>query len=179
MRPYLFNDSTAVDHPRVWAAKELAWFFPKVDVVGKARQPFEVLAPGGTSYGNLNFQVLAIRAYNTILERLRTIGDPHAGVLACAYADRTWPEVLSRPFGQLTGVMVRISAAQADVIPDDEDACAVLDMRTAARLADVVRSDGRSRLFGLKQAAKRRFTKAFGAYEGQRGRLSSVLLTLE
>ena len=179
MKPFLFNNSADLYDPRVWADKELAWFFPKVDAVGKARRPFEVLAPGGTTFGNLNFQVHAIRTYNTILDRLRAIGDPHAGVLACAYAERSWPVALVTPFGQLTGVMVRIAAAEAEVLPDDEDARALVEMQTATRLAREVAVHGRAHHRSLQRSAKRRFAKAFGAYERQRGRLSSILLTLE
>jgi hypothetical protein len=179
MDPFLVNNPADIYCPRVWAQKELAWFFPKADVVGKATQSFEVLAPRGTALGQLNGQVLAIRAYNAILERLRTIGDPHAGVLACAYAERSWPEALATPFGRLTGIMVRIATAQSNALPDDDDARAVLEMRAATGLAHEVAVHGRAPLRMLRQAAGKRYVTAFGAYERQRGRLSSILLTVE
>ena len=179
MEPFLFNDLVDVYGPRLWARKELEWFFPKVDAVGKARRPFEVLAPGDTAPGTLKQQVLAIRAYNTILDRLRTIGDPHAGVLACAFAERSWPEALTKHFGRLAGVMVRIASAQSEILPDDDDGRAVLELRTAKRLVRDVASHGRRHLRMLEQAAATRYTTAFGAYGRQRGRMSSILLTLE
>jgi hypothetical protein len=170
------NDS---DSPRTWAHRELAWFFPKVAEVGKGRRPFEVLAPGGSAPGNLDFQVRAIRAYNTILDRLRAVGDPDAGVLECAYAERSWPRELTKLFGHLTGIMVRIASAQSGALPDDDDARAVLEMAHATRLASDVAVYGRLRLRTLERAAERRFARAFSAYQRQRGRMSSILLTLE
>jgi hypothetical protein len=179
LNPLQFNDADDIHSPRVWATEELAWFFPMVDAVGKARQPFEALAPGGCAFGNLSFQVRAIRAYNTILGRLRTIGDPHAGVLACAFAERSWPKELVRPFGRLTGVMVRLAAAEDAALPDDDDARAVVEVRTATDLARHVGWRRPAHLRRLKRAAAWRFDRAFTAYLRARGGLSSILLALE
>jgi hypothetical protein len=172
--------STNVSHcPRPKADAELAWFFPMAAQVGKTTRLFEVLAPGGTALGRLDFQVRSIRAYNTILERLRVMGDPDAGILACAYADRAWPSMLAERFGLLTGIMVRLAVAEAVSLPDDDDALSVLEMHWAERMAHaLVLFDGINvQLFERK--ARVLFDRASRAYQRQRGGMSSVLVMLQ
>jgi hypothetical protein len=155
------------------ADAELEWFFAVAESrMGKRSNFLDSLVPARHREDSLDARLTASRAYRIIEARLQAIGDPHAGVLECAYASARTP-LLSSCFGPLAGVAVRLAAA-AEGLPDDGDALARLERAIGARLGATIEKLGAPALADLARRAEVKFRAAFGAYCRRRRGPSAV-----
>jgi hypothetical protein len=152
------------------ADAELEWFFTQADsdIVGPSAFVANLARvldePGDTT---MEERAEAAHAQRKILRWMQEIGDHDAGVLKVAYTARPWPLKLREKLGRLTGVVVRIAAAEVG-LPDDDLALDALERRTAERLgeAPVERAGPMER---LQRAASPLLRRAFVAYVRERG----------
>lgn len=166
----LTDDHAAVDRftPSGPPDTELQWFFTMAESDMGSRSNFGP-AIGQPHDDSPESRAQAARAHRTILEWLRQIGDPHAGVLQMAYQARPWPLPLREALGRVTGVVVHLGSAEAGPLPDDDAGRDELDLLTARRFAEALARGERASLAPLELRARVLLRAAVLAYEQARG----------
>lgn len=160
------------------ADEELEWFFTMAesDIRGPSTFVAE-LARVVDDAGRVTLEdrAEAVHAHRKMMKWFVEIGDHDAGVLKVAYTARPWPLRLREELGRLTGVVIRMAAAEVG-LPDDDRALDALEQRAALRL-DAALANG-ERIVGKRQrAASPIFRKAFVAYVRERGGASKPVLS--
>jgi hypothetical protein len=157
--------------PRGSADKELEWFFTMAECDTAPRSAFvaslERVLPNESGDSTMEDRVEATQAQRTLLRWIQEVGDHDAGVLKVAYMARPWPLMLREELGRLTGVVVRLRAAEIG-LPDDDRELDTLEQRTAIRLNEAL-ACGDSNVDRLKRKASPLLQKAFLAYVRERG----------
>ena len=153
--------------------EELLWFFHVEDgdpssstYVGRMFSP---VAEDGTWRSHEDHS-RAERRHQIILARIKRISDHDAGVLQCAYAPRPWPIALTKAFGQLTGVLVRL-ACDRENWPEERGRQLALDDENAKMLLERLGAGGDANprvLTGLRREAEAHFARALRAYVATR-----------
>jgi hypothetical protein len=152
------------------ADTELEWFFTisEGDIRGPSAFVSEMTRvlddPSSTT---MEDRAEAAHAHRKMMKWFVEIGDHDAGVLKVAYMARPWPLQLREELGRLTGVVVRMAAAEVG-LPDDDRALDALEQRTALRL-DVALASGERIVDKRLRAASPVLRKAFVAYVRERG----------
>jgi hypothetical protein len=118
----------------------------------------------------------AVRAHRRIRGWLTEVGDHDAGVLAVAYAAGPWPLTLREELGRVTGVVVRLAAAEVG-LPDDDAQLEALERKTAERLTEALTRRGGEGLERFRKKGLLLLGKAFASYVRERGGRDSPLLT--
>jgi hypothetical protein len=157
--------------PRGSADKELEWFFTMAECDMAPRSAFvaslERVLPNESGDSTMEDRAEAAHAQRTLLRWIQEVGDHGAGVLKVAYTARPWPLMLREELGRLTGVVVRLRAAEIG-LPDDDRELDTLEQRTAIRLNEAL-ACGDSNVDRLKLKASPLLQKAFIAYVRERG----------
>jgi len=156
--------------PRGPADRELEWFFTEAESdMGSRSNYVQSLSyvPPTLPDDTLDQRAEASHAQRTLLSWIRALEDFDAGVLKAAYAARRWPLLLRERFGRLTGLVVRLAAAEAG-LPDDDAALAALEQRTALRLNEST-SANEEAVARLARRASPILKAAFEAYVRERG----------
>ena len=160
------------------ADTELEWFCTMAESAIRGPSAFvaqlaSVLdEPGNTT---MEDRAEAVHAHRKMMEWFVEIGDHDAGVLKVAYMARPWPLRLREELGRLTGVVIRMAAAEVG-LPDDDRALDALEQRTALRL-DAALANGERIVEKRQRAASPIFRKAFVAYVRERGGASKPVLS--
>ena len=149
------------------ADTELEWFFTMAESDMGARSNFGAMV-GERPPDTAESRAQAARAQRTILEFLKQVGDPHAGVLHVAYDALPWPPVLRETLDRVTGVVVRLGSAQRE-LPDDTPSRRALDLRTANQFAGMLARSERTALAAFELRGRILLRGAFLAYERTRG----------
>jgi hypothetical protein len=162
--------ATAIFVPTGNADQELEWFFTMAESDMGDRSNYASsmihLTPAQQE-DLLDMRAEAAHAQRILLERIRGMDHFDAGVLQAAYVARPGPLALREELGRLTGVVVRLAAAEAG-LPEDRDALEALELRTAERLnAELAHDPGTVRR--LQRRASAMLQRAFVAYVRERG----------
>jgi hypothetical protein len=172
--PRLISTHAALD-PVGPADDELDWFFTEAEPdVGVRSNYMDSLVPAQHRADTEEARFVAARRYRVVLERLRTIGDPDAGVLEAAYAVRPWPVSLREALGRSTGVAVRLRVAERGMPADDAELDR-LERQTAERLNEMVEDFGPAALETLRAKAAAHFRRAYRAYRAERAHGETVV----
>ncbi|MGO8998006.1 MAG: hypothetical protein ACLQVI_32190 [Polyangiaceae bacterium] len=157
--------------PQGNADKELEWFFTMAECDIAPRPPFAAslvrVPPNESEDDTIADRVEAAHAQRTLLRWIQEVGNHDAGVLKVAYMARPWPLLLREELGRLTGVVVRLGAAEIG-LPDDDQELDTLEQRTADRLNDAL-ACGADSVDRLTAKARPLLEKAFLAYVRERG----------
>ena len=155
------------------ADEELEWFFTMAESSMGRRSNFEdSLRIQRHRRDQSESHVEAVRAHRVILERLRSIGDPHAGVLQAAYTARPWPLPLLLALGRHTGIVVRLATVQIGLLDDSH--LARVEEDVARGLLETLYKE-EARLALLRKTAATYFDDAYDAYRRKRGRGRSLV----
>ncbi len=163
--------------PRGSADKELEWFFTMAECDIAPRSTFDAslvrVIPnesGDASEHIMEQRVEASHAQRTLLRWIQEVGNHDAGVLKVAYMARPWPLELREELGRLTGVVVRLGAAEVG-LPDDDRELDTLEQRTATRLNDALACGAplANHVERLRHKARPLLQRAFLAYVRERG----------
>jgi hypothetical protein len=160
-------ESTLPRFPPPGAAdEELEWFFTMAESDMGARSNF------AASILDFEDDTIETRAEASAARRkihswLVEVGDHDAGVLKAAYVARPWPLRLRERLGRVTGVVVRLAAAQVG-LPDDDDELDRLEQRTAVKLDEEMERRG-PELVKLQARGMLLLRVAFAAYVRERG----------
>jgi len=161
-------DSEALPFPPPGPADlEIEWFFTLSESDMGDHSSFAMLLVP-TRSDTPEDRAEASHARRLILRRLRAIGLHDAGVLQAAYTPRPWSLALREELGRVTGVMVRLAAAE-DGLPDDDAELDALERRAADRLTEALARDGRASLARLHARGLALLRRAFRAYVRERG----------
>ncbi len=156
--------------PRGPADRELDWYFALADGATGNRSNFVdslEYRPRGHPDDEPERRADAVHAQRKLRRWILALGDFDAGVLKAAYVARPWPLELREELGRLTGIVVRIAAAESG-LPDDPDAFDALERRTAARLTVALAREP-ERIEQLRIEARPILRAAFTRYVAQRG----------
>ncbi len=164
------NTATAIFVPTGNADQELEWFFTMAESDMGDRSNFASsmihLTPAQQE-DLMDMRAEAAHAQRTLLEWIRELDDFDAGVLQAAYVARPGPLALREELGRLTGVVVRLAAAEVG-LPENRDELEALELRMAERLnAALVLDPGTVRR--LQQRASAMLQQAFNAFVRERG----------
>ena len=156
------------------ADEELEWFFTMAESSMGVRSNFEAsLRIQRHRRDRSESHIEAASAHRIILERLRSMGHPHPGVLQAAYTARRWPVPLLVALGRLTGIVVRLAAAELGLF--DDSSARAEDYAAHALLASLHYKEGEGEVLRLRDAAQTLFDDAYEAYRRkQRGRVRLV-----
>ena len=153
------------------ADKELEWFFTMAECDIAPRSAFVAslarVLPNESEERTMEDRAESVHAQRTLLRWIQEVGNHDAGVLKAAYVARPWPLMLREELGRLTGVVVRLRAAEIG-LPDDDRELDTLEQRTAHRLNEAL-ACGASIVDRLKHKASPLLRKAFTAYVRERG----------
>jgi len=153
------------------ADKELEWLFTMAECDIAPRSAFVAslahVLPNESGDSTMEDRVEASHAQRTLLRWIQEVGNHDAGVLKAAYVARPWPLMLREELGRLTGVVVRLAAAEIG-LPEDDRELDTLEQRTAIRLNEAL-ACGSSTLVRLSHSASPLLRKAFVAYVRERG----------
>ena len=98
------------------ADKELEWFFTMAESDMGDRSNFVAslarVLPDEPGNSTMEERAEAAHAQRSLLQWIQEVGDHDAGVLKVAYVARPWPLMLREELGRLTGVVVRLGAAE-------------------------------------------------------------------
>jgi hypothetical protein len=151
------------------ANQELEWFFTMAECSMGLRSNFsQALVHERQRQDDPDLRFEAARAHRIILGHLQHMGDPDAGVLFAAYAARPWPIELIDELGRLTGIMVRLEAADIG-LPDSDRRLVWLEQHVASTMSDALFKGEFGRYDRLRERAQRIFDRAYGAYRRKRG----------
>lgn len=156
------------------ADEELEWFFTMEESSLGLRSNFEdALRIQRHRRDRSDSFHVAARVRRIILERLRRMGDPDAGVLEAAYAPRPWPGPLLDELGRLTGVVVRLATRKVGVLRARDRPR--VEEEVARALVDSFKKEGGAELACLREWAETYFDHAYGAYRQQRGTSANLV----
>jgi hypothetical protein len=157
------------------AQSEVDWFFAVADgELGLRSSYIDMLVPGRHRVDPLRDPdrvVAAARAWRVIHGRLRAIQTEqasHAGVLQAAHTVRAWPRELRARFGILTGIVVRLVAAE-EGLPVSHDELERPERQVAERLASPFAAWKAGAFPDLRKRAAGRYGRALDAYVLVRG----------
>jgi hypothetical protein len=154
------------------ADEELEWFFTMAESSMGRRSNFEdSLRIQRHRRDQSESHVEAVRAHRVILERLRGMGDPRAGVLQAAYTARAWPVPLLLTLGRHTGIVVRLATAEIGLL-DDSHLARVEEDVARGLVETLYKEEGK--LAPLRELAATYFDDAYDAYRRKRGRSRSL-----
>jgi hypothetical protein len=148
------------------ADTELEFFFSMADSAMGVRSNFAAMIR--KEKDTMDTFAEAARALRLIRGLLRRLGSFDAGVLSAAYLARRWPLALREELGRVTGVVVRLACVDVG-LPDDDDALADLELRTAARLGEALDRRGKPALARYREQGLTLLRRAFESYERARG----------
>jgi hypothetical protein len=175
-QPRTLAEMVKQDRLQTRAERELRWFF--LDLLGRVPEP---------GAGPEQDRVAA----QTIDRWLRSIPPFHRGALALSYEKRSWPEALSKEFGSLTSLIVRLECAHlanGQSQPGAIEEVAILHLEQAieacrrrrSRVQGCHRHDSvlvaHERSLGRRRVRARQHVRlAVKAYMGARGQAPCVL----
>jgi hypothetical protein len=155
------------------ADRELEWYFTMAESDMGDRSNFSAVL--GIPESSMEDRAEASHAQRTMRRRFVAMGMQDVGVLQVAYVARRWPLALRKKLGRVTGVVVRLAAADVG-LPDDDVELGALELRTADRLNDALARDGTTALERVRPKGVVLLRQAFQAYLRERGGASAAML---
>ena len=150
------------------ADRELEWYFTMAESDMGDRSNFSAVL--GIPESSMEDRAEASHAQRTMRRRFVAMGMQDVGVLQVAYVARRWPLALRKKLGRVTGVVVRLAAADVG-LPDDDVELGALERRTADRLSVTLAQQGHAGLAKYHPRALAFLERAFRSYVRERGGL--------